>query len=773
MSVLPQVLPAQKQGAARLKIIVQGTVQGVGFRPFIFRLAQELKLTGWVKNSLSGAVIEAEGAKENLEHFIIRIKKEKPPQSFIQSLEFSFLDAIGHSSFEIKASDDTGKKTALILPDFATCPDCRDEIFDALSRRYLYPFTNCTHCGPRFTIVETLPYDRKNTSMKGFTMCPDCQREYEDPQNRRFHAQPNACPACGPQLELWNKDGKVLSRKHEAVLAAAQAIRDGKIVALKGLGGFHLIVDARNETAILRLRKLKFRQEKPFALMFPSIKDIEKVCEVSGLERNSLESGEAPIVILRRKKGTPGLSSIAPSVAPKNPCLAVMLPYTPLHHILLKLLSFPIVATSGNLSDEPISTDEHEALGRLGGIADLFLIHDRPIVRHADDSIVKMIAGRPMIFRRARGFAPLPIETNDVLPPAVSVGGHLKNTIAVTAGNNIFISQHIGDLETHQSTQAFEQAIKDFRGLYEVSPSYVACDMHPEYLSTKYAKNLKIPVKSIQHHHAHIVSCMAENEIDGQVLGVAWDGTGFGTDGCIWGGEFLFSSLSDFKRTAYLRYFPLPGGEKAVREPRRSALGILYTMFGEKAFEQKSVAPTRAFKPQELYVISKMLKQSIHSPLTSSVGRLFDAVSSLLDLHHITNFEGQAAMSLEHLTEDVQTKEFYPFHVSSTDPMIIDWEPMILDILKDIKDEISPEIISAKFHNALSEMIVAIARISNEEKVVLSGGCFQNRYLTQCAVARLREEGFKPYWHQRVPCNDGGISLGQMVAASCQINKGV
>jgi len=769
----------------RLRVSIRGAVQGVGFRPFVFRLAEELGLTGWVLNSAQGVFLEVEGERPRLETFLLRLEREKPPRSFIQSLEFSFLDPRGYETFEIRHSEEAGDKTALVLPDIATCPECLREILDPTDRRFRYPFTNCTQCGPRFTILEALPYDRPNTTMKRFEMCRECRQEYQDPRDRRFHAQPNACPRCGPHLELWDEAGRLLETHYEALGQAAEAIRAGKIVALKGLGGFHLIVDAGNEEAVQRLRQRKHREEKPLAIMAPSKEWVRAHCTVSELEERLLGSPEAPIVLLQRKE--PGAATgPAPSVAPGNPYLGVMLPYTPLHHLLLRELGIPIVATSGNLSDEPICIDESEALQRLRGIADLFLVHDRPIARHVDDSVVRVIMGRELVLRRARGYAPLPIslpaaslageEERLSLPPVLAVGAHLKNTTALTADRHVFLSQHIGDLETPLALAAFKAVMASFQELYEVRPQQVACDMHPEYLSTQYARQQGLPRIPVQHHHAHVVSCMAENELSGPVLGCSWDGTGYGPDGTIWGGEFLWATERSFQRVAHWRPFRLPGGEKAIREPRRAALGVLYEMWGEAAFESASWPPLQAFSERELGVLRTMLARGVNSPVTSSVGRLFDAVSSLLGLRQQVRFEGQAAMELEFALAGEETEEAYPWRFRENpeepgQPLVVDWEPLVQGLLEETQQGVAVARLSAKFHNTLVESLVAVARWVGEERVVLTGGCFQNRYLTERAVQRLRAEGFRPYWHQRVPPNDGGIALGQAVAACCRIKE--
>ena len=750
----------EKEKIERLRVTVRGAVQGVGFRPFVYRLANGLALRGWVNNSPQGVFIEVEGTREKLESFLRKLVQETPPRAFIQSLESSFLDAVGFAGFEIRASREDGAKTAIVLPDISTCSDCLREIFAPGNRRYRYPFTNCTNCGPRFSIIESLPYDRPHTTMKIFEMCEDCRAEYENPLDRRFHAQPNACPACGPQLELWNAGGAVLVRHHTALRAAAQAIKDGKIVAVKGLGGFHLMTDARRSRSVKELRLRKHREEKPFAVMFPTIKAIEKICEVSGIEKRLLTSPEAPIVLLKTKKRQ---TTISERVAPGNPYLGAMLPYTPLHHLLMKELDFAVVATSGNLSDEPICIDEYDALERLKAIADLFLIHNRPIARHVDDSIVREMAGREMVLRRARGFAPLPVLTNEKTSPVLAVGAHLKNAVAFGVGNQTFISQHIGDLESAPAFRAFENVIESFRTLYEIEPETIACDAHPDYLSTRFAVDSNLPLVSVQHHYAHVLSCMAENAIDAPVLGIAWDGTGYGLDGSVWGGEFLRVNETDFERTAYFRNFRLLGGDRAVKQPRRSALGILYEIFGDEIFSMSELAPVGAFTNQELGVLRKMLESDLNAPPTSSAGRLFDAVAAIAGLRQTVRFEGQAAMELEFAIDGYQTNEFYDFEIKNGE--VVDWESMIREIIADRMRNLPVKKIAAKFHNTLVEMMVAVARRGRENRVVLSGGCFQNKYLLERAVRRLGEENFKVYRHQRVPTNDGGIALGQTMAA--------
>jgi hydrogenase maturation protein HypF len=775
---------------SRLRLVIRGAVQGVGFRPFVYRLATELGLNGWVSNSPEGVIIEVEGETQTLDTFLLRIEKEKPARAIIQSLEPLFLDPAGLNDFSIRPSEGSGSKRTLILPDIASCPDCVREVFDPSDRRYLYPFTNCTNCGPRFTIIESLPYDRANTTMKKFPMCEDCSREYRDPLDRRFHAQPNACPKCGPQLMMWDETGIERSSGHEALLEALEALRSGKIVAVKGIGGFHLMVDARSDEAVDRLRRRKHREEKPLALMYPSLESVKEDCEVSSLEERLLLSPEAPIVLLRRAGRNEKFEirsskrSIVPSVAPNNPYLGVMLPYSPLHHILLRGLGFPVVATSGNLSEEPICIDESEVMERLSGIADCFLVHNRPIARHVDDSIVRIIGGREFVLRRARGYAPLPIRVHTPLIPTIGVGAHLKNTVAISVGQDIFVSQHIGDLETVQSFHAFTRVIEDFRRLYECDPRSVSADVHPDYLSTQYAHQVGWPVNEVQHHNAHVLACMAENEIEGQVLGVCWDGTGYGLDGTIWGGEFLVVHDASFQRVAHLRTFRLPGGEKAIREPRRSAVSVLFEVFGDRMDDVQDLPALRACSERELELWVAMLRKGVNAPVTSSAGRLFDAVASIAGLRHVTQYEGQAAMELEFAVAGSQTDEAYPFSVAdfqlpiegadwetrkskienSPLPKILDWQAMIPELIRDLRNGTPIASISARFHNGLIEAMLRVVELVGQERVVLTGGCFQNKYLTERAIQRLREKGYRPYWHQRIPPNDGGISLGQVVA---------
>ena len=701
---------------SRLHLTVCGAVQGVGFRPFVYRLANDLRLAGWVENTPEGVAIEVEGSTARLKEFRRRLESDRPPLATMLSCESAIIQPCGLPPFAIRRSQCSGAKTAVVLPDIATCPDCLRDIRDAANRRYRYPFTNCTNCGPRFSIVEALPYDRANTSMKRFEMCDQCRGEYEDPADRRFHAQPNACPQCGPHLELWDAGGREICVRDDALLGAAQAVRSGRILAMKGLGGFQLIVDARNETAVAELRRRKRREERPLALMVSSPAEAAALCHVDEVHSLLMLSPPAPIVLLRRREETEEL--ISSGVAPNNPYLGVMLPYTPLHALFMSDLHFPIVATSGNLSDEPICIDEHEAVARLRGIADVFLVHNRPIVRHVDDSVVRIVRSREMVIRRARGYAPLPLQTRCTAAPVLSVGAHQKNTVALASKGRVFISQHIGDLTTEQASQAFERATIDLPALYATNPRIIACDLHPDYLSTNYASGMSGQVVPVQHHHAHIVSCIVDNDLDGTVLGVSWDGSGYGPDGTVWGGEFLRCDLADFERVAHFRTFPLPGGDLVGREPRRSAIGLLYEVYGEAVFDRNDLPAIAAFDESELRVLRGVLRRGVNCPSTSSVGRLFDAVASILNIRQRVRNEGQAAMELEFAAAESDTDAAYSFRIRqsaaqfnnargsssvSARAAVIDWQEMITGVTVDAHRGMPPATVARKFHNTLVE----------------------------------------------------------------------
>lgn len=755
--VAPSAVSASSPEKLRLKVVIRGAVQGLGFRPFVYRLARELGLLGWVKNSPQGVFIEVEGPKPDLDCFLLRLPREKPPLSSIQSLESSILEPVGFRDFQIRKSGRGGDKVALVLPDIATCDLCRSEVSEPADRRFHYPFTNCTLCGPRFSIIRALPYDRCHTTMGRFIMCPDCDREYHEPADRRFHAQPNACPRCGPRLALIDGAGQVVERDEEALLGAAEIVRRGQILALKGIGGFQLLVDARDEGAVVRLRRRKLREEKPLALMFPDMDTLRRYAAVSPLEEQVLLSPQSPIVLLRRLPAT----DIAPSVAPANPWLGAMLPYSPLHHLLLRELGFPVVATSGNRRDEPIVTDERGAPADLGDIADTFLVHDRPIERHVDDSVVRLQLGRTLVIRRARGYAPLPIVLKDGLPPLLAVGGHLKNTVAVSKGNNVFLSQHIGDLETAKAYFAFEKVVRDLLRLYDVKPEAVVCDAHPDYLSSQFARSMGYPVIEAFHHHAHMAACMADNELEGPVLAVTWDGAGYGEDGTLWGGEFLLGGAASYSRVATFRPFRLPGGERAIKEPRRAGLGLLFEMLGPSALDEPWLF-LDGFSEEQRRLLGRMLELGVNSPVTSSCGRLFDAMAAILGLKDVASFEGQAAMMVEFAAES-GSDGAYDVSFRDGNPLVFDWEPLVREVLGDQRAGVPAGVICARFQNTLADLIIQVARRVGVPQVVLTGGCFQNGYLTGRAFRLLEGAGFRPFVHQRVPPNDGGIALGQIV----------
>ena len=758
----------------RLRIAIRGAVQGVGFRPFVYRLASELSLAGWVLNSAQGVFLEVEGGPDALATFRRRLEAERPAHSVIHSLEAVELDPAGFDGFEIRHSDDAGEKSVAILPDLATCEDCLRELFDPADRRFRYPFINCTHCGPRYSIVLGLPYDRPNTTMRGFALCEECRREYDDPLDRRFHAQPVACPACGPRLIYCDRSGRPVAERDDALLAAAEAVRQGRIVAIKGLGGYQLVCDARNEAAVRTLRERKRREEKPLAVMLPSLDAVREHCVVTAAEAQLLQSAQSPIVLLERRR--PARAGLAPSVVPgagpataggahayPNPTLGVMLPYTPLHHLLMRDLGHAIVATSGNLSDEPICIDDAEALQRLAGVADAFLMHDRPIARHVDDSVVRVLLGREQVLRRARGYAPSPPPAT--VPPgaALAVGAQLKSTVAVATGGRVFLSQHIGDLDNVEAFSAFRRVTADLQSLYDLPESrIVAHDLHPDYLSTRAAAEMPGEKIAVQHHYAHVLACMADNDLKGPVLGVSWDGTGYGLDGSVWGGEFLRVDEAGFERVARLRPFRLPGGEAAIKEPRRAALGVLFEL---PEIDLEAQAELLGFGRTETRALVRLLRSGRNAPLTSSAGRLFDAVAALVGLRGVARHEGQAAMELEFAASASANSGRYPMPWVDGAPATLDWGPCIRSIVDAVRIGVPPPVVAGRFHRTLSRAVVCAAEHVGERRVVLTGGCFQNRLLTRLAVLDLRAAGFEPVWHQRIPPNDGGIAVGQAVAA--------
>jgi hydrogenase maturation protein HypF len=750
----------------RNRFHVKGAVQGVGFRPFVYRLAGDLHLSGWVENSNEGVTIEIEGPEPGVEEFRRRLPAERPARSWLRALDVVTVRPIGSAGFSIRESDRCGARTTLVLPDIATCAACLREMREPGNRRYRYPFINCTECGPRYSIVTDLPYDRSRTTMARFEMCAGCAREYRDPSDRRFHAEPIGCPCCGPRLALWDARGRVQTAGHASLLRAAEVVRAGGILALKGLGGFHLVVDARNEAAVLALRRRKHREAKPLAVMVASVEDGRRYARIDEMEARLLGSIEAPIVIV------PGTSGLAPSVAPANPNVGLLLPHTALHHLLLSEVGRPVVATSGNLSDEPLCSDEREAVDRLEGIADAFLVHDRPIARPVDDSVVRVVAGRPMLVRRARGYAPLPVATLPG-PPLLAVGPQLKNTIALTSGGQVFLSPHVGDLDTAAGVAAFVQTVEAMQRLYEHKPTAIACDAHPDYRTSQWARGTGTTVLAVQHHHAHVLATMVDNALEGSVLGIAWDGTGHGLDGTSWGGEALRVAGRGFTRFAWLRPFPLPGGDRAAREPRRAALGLIWSLRGEALFEEDDPV-LRLFTAAERAVLRRMLAQGVRCPMTSSAGRLFDGVAALALGHAVSRFEGEAASALEHARGDREGDERYTFGIDGRpgEGLVVDWRPLLGDVARDVREGMGAALVSLRFHNTLAEVIAALAREAGEPRVVLSGGCFQNKYLTERAILRLRQDGFEPYWSKSVPPNDGGIAVGQLAAAARELHEG-
>lgn len=781
----------------RLRIEVEGTVQGVGFRPFVYRLARELELAGWVRNTRNGVLIEVEGSTSTVERFLQRLRVDAPASASVEAMSPCVIPALTGRSFSIVQSTESGQRALVIPPDLATCAECRRELADPHDRRFRYPFLTCTQCGPRYSLLTAIPYERSNTTMGGFELCSACRMEYEAESNRRFHAEPIACPICGPSLSLWDGQGHEVAGGEEALQQVVALIKQGHIVAVKGLGGFQLWVDAKSEGAVRRLRDRKRRPGKPFAVLFPSIEAVRDHCLLSSDEEALLCSPQAPIVLVRKRRDT----ALADAVASGNPYLGVMLPAMPLHHLLLALLQQPMVATSGNRSEEPIVTDEQDALIRLRGIANAFLVHDRPIARPVDDSVVLVVPGtvqsvdgeqkdKPradvMILRRARGYVPQAIRwsdgrENDNKMSILAVGGHLKNTVALLTGNRVVLSQHLGDLSTLEADRAFRQAVEDLQRLFDVTPRAIACDQHPDYRSTSFARelaeNLSIPLIPVQHHHAHVASCMAEHKLDGEVLGVAWDGAGYGGDGQVWGGEFLIASYRQFRRFAHLKPFRLPGGEAAMREPNRSAASVLWELVGKEML--KLPLPSWSVPQGQREQLASLLQAGVASPWTTSMGRLFDAVASLTGLSHKVSFEGQAAMAVQFAAEEegglggIRVDGYQMDLVPSRSPetkWMIDWRPMIRAVLDDLRRDLRPELIALRFHASLAEAAVRVAETVGLPRVVLTGGCFQNRLLLSIVRQRLEEAGFTVFSHALVPPNDGGLSLGQAVVAACSVS---
>ena len=750
---------------SRFSIEVMGIVQGVGFRPFIYRSAHKCGLSGWVCNSSGGVVIDAEGERESVEEFLREVRESAPPLAHIERIEVrDHLPLLGYDKFEIRESHKTEGQFVPVSPDIGICEDCLRELFDPHDRRYLYPFINCTNCGPRFTITRDIPYDRKNTTMDCFTMCPACLKEYQDPLNRRFHAQPNACPRCGPRLMLWDQNEEIMGV--DPIQETIRLLREGCIIAVKGLGGFHLACDAENDEAIEKLRRRKLRTSKPFAIMSYDLQSVKKYCYVNPDEEKILTNSRRPILLLAKKSD----STISPMVAPRNRYLGVMLPYTPLHYLLLKNSFLALVMTSGNFSEEPIVINDQEALDRLKGLADFFLIHDRDIHLRCDDSVGWVEEGAERLIRRSRGFAPQPLYLSIPSPGIIACGAELKNTFCLSKDNFYIVSQHIGDLENLDAYEFFKDAISHFQEFFRIDPLVIAHDLHPDYLSTRYAEGLTDKkLLAIQHHHAHIASCMAENGLDEKVIGIAFDGTGLGTDGKVWGGEFLVADYLGFKRWAHLRYTPMPGGDAAVRHPYRMALSFLYCLLGEECLHLDLEFLARLDK-KEVMIIIEQLKRKFNSPLTSSCGRLFDAVSSLIGVRDSISYEGQAGIELE-MAAGEEIKDCYRWNfLEEDDRLCVDTWEIIREIIEDLQKEVPTPTISSKFHQTVASFTLGVCEKIREKdglnKVALSGGVFQNRLLLRKILHVLRENQFEPFFHQRVPSNDGGISLGQAVIAA-------
>lgn len=863
----------------RLAITVSGVVQGVGFRPFVYNAARACGLRGWVANEADRVRIEVSGRPENIDAFLDALRRDGPPQARIATITIDELPVIseggdaleeaaaskdGAVPFEIRPSNYGNALPQPTIPaDLATCGPCRDEINTPGERRYRYPFTNCTNCGPRWSLIERLPYDRLQTSMAGFAMCEACQAEYDDPTDRRFHAQPIACPHCGPVLRLLDGDGQELAVGDRALDETADALRVGRIVAMKGLGGFQLLVDATDAAAVARLRERKRRPDRPFALMLPTLEAVRQWCEVADQEAEALTSSAAPILLLRRRDTRHDIPQrdevpcddvphddvvpLAEDVAPGNPYLGVMLPCTPLHHLLASAVGRPLVCTSGNLSEEPMAVTTAEALDRLATIADLLLTHNRPIVRPVDDSVARLGPDGLQLLRRARGYAPLPLNLSLAAPPLLAVGGHLKNTVALAlpsdgiveqatgatgqmdeteraggiprplfqtgatgvvpagelhamgqvdvlrpsgmaravgfsgkvATTKVVVSAHIGDLSGVPSVEVHRRAIDDLVAFFDVVPRRVVCDLHPDYASTREAQRRadawRVPLIRVQHHHAHVAACMAEHDLAGPLLGIAWDGTGCGTDGTIWGGEMLLCQRDTFVRAGHLRTFPLPGGDRAIQKPYRAAFGLLFEIFGKEAALH---CPSDWFAAAEQTTLLALLERAAHTPRTSSMGRLFDVVAMLCGLPAVVSFEGQAAMALEYRalayqesvpTADMAEQDAYRLVLSNTQPVVADWEPLVRRVLADREAGVSVGQIALRFHEALAQWAVATAQRCRCAHVLLTGGCFQNGLLTRLVQRRLADAGFDVRMHHDVPPGDGGIALGQLFVAAHRI----
>jgi len=744
-------------GEIRKIIRVIGIVQGVGFRPFVYQIAKENDIKGFVINTSEGVYIDAEGQPNRLAQFIVDLKNRAPVLSKIDEVVIEDAEKIGYEGFEIRKSKEEKGKFIPISPDMSICEDCRREMLDPNDRRYRYPFINCTNCGPRFTIIEDIPYDRKNTTMKVFKMCERCQAEYDDPQNRRFHAQPNACPVCGPKL-IWYDKKEFICDTEQALEKAIEFLKDGKIVAVKGLGGFHLAVDATNDMAVSELRRRKKRYEKPLAVMMLDVHMVSKYCEVSEDEIALLLDPKKPIVLLNKKENI----DISEFVSMNLNTLGVMLPYTPLHHLLLEGVDKPLVMTSGNFSEEPIVKDNEIALEYLKDIVDGFLLHDREIRTRIDDSVARIVKGKEFLIRRARGYAPFPIRVSYSLKEVLAVGAEQKNTVCLTKGNYVFLSQHIGDLENEETLSYFKDVIETYKKLFKINPVAIACDLHPDYISTQYAEKTGLPIFRVQHHHAHIASCMAENNLKGPVIGVSYDGNGYGTDGRLWGSEIMVCDFYEFRRRAHLNYVSMPGGALAIKRPYRMAYAYFYELFGEIPDDIRHIF--EKIDAAEMRIIEQQVAKGINCPKTSGMGRLFDAVSFILGIRDVCYYEGQAAVEMESKIQ--KTDEYYPYGLDLKDSSyIINPRPIFENIFYDLNMSRPIGLIACKFHNTVVQFTVNLCKLIREEsginRVCLSGGVFQNVYLLNRTINKLREEEFEVFYNSKIPTNDGGIALGQ------------
>ncbi|SHI66614.1 hydrogenase maturation protein HypF [Geosporobacter subterraneus DSM 17957] len=746
-------------------IKVTGIVQGVGFRPFVYRIALEEHLKGWVNNTAAGVLIEVEGSLENLEAFQKKLIAEAPPLSKVEEITVKELPFFGYDSFGIEKSNGSDAVVTLISPDVSICSQCKEDINNPDNHRFGYPFTNCTNCGPRFSIIQQLPYDREMTTMKSFPMCGKCREEYENPLDRRFHAQPNACPDCGPKVWLTDQRGNPIDTQ-DPIREARLRLKAGAIIGLKGLGGFQLVCDGKKPAAVQILRERKRRPWKPFALMMRDLKTIGRYCHVSEKEEEILTGIQKPILLLDKKN-----EELPESIAPKQNRLGIMLPYTPLHHLLFDDSLEVLVMTSGNISGLPIEYKNEEAILRLGEIVDYFLLHNREIHIPVDDSVSRVVLGKERLIRRSRGYAPIPMKIEGI-EEILACGSHLKNTFCISKKDMAFLGQHIGDLENLETYQHFQVCVDHFKAVYGIKPKMIAHDLHPEYLSTLYAENEEGYKEAIQHHHAHVASCMAEHGIEEPVIGIAYDGTGYGTDGKIWGGEFLLCNYDDFQRVGRLNYMKMPGGEAAIKEPWRMALSQLYAL--EK--EDFRLPQTMDVPVEDMKGVIQLLRSKINSPETSSMGRLFDSVAGLLGISKTITYEAQGAIELEGVA-DLSEAVSYSYKVEMLDGCyVVNTLKMFEEILGDIEKGTALSKIAGRFHKTVIcftlELCCTIQKSFGISKVVLSGGVFQNEILLEGIYSHLSEQGFQVYTHEQIPCNDGGVALGQLVIANRRMKRG-